>query len=108
MTRLWMTETSTSSNNACTYTRHFRSEISPFKHASKVPSSMRNGIGVLIVVTAAVRFSNALFDILAIWCHSEKASTAAPVSSLTRGASDLNKSLKMLILFSCQDDAGGA
>jgi hypothetical protein len=45
---------------------------------------MRNGIGVLIVVTAAVRFSNALFDILAIWCHSEKASTAAPVSSFTR------------------------
>src|ERR1700716_1208929 len=59
-----MTETSTSSNNACTYTRHFRSKISPFRHASKVPSSMRNGIGVLIVVTAAVRFSNALFDIL--------------------------------------------
>src|SRR3979490_2221254 len=70
-----MTETSTSSNNACTYTRHFRSKVSPFRHASKVPSSMRNGIGVLIVVTAAVRFSNALFDILAIWCHSEKAST---------------------------------
>src|SRR6266702_5788901 len=71
-----MTETSTSSNNACTYTRHFRSEISPFRHASRVPSSMRDGIGVLIVVTAAVRFSNALFSIFAIWCHSEKASTA--------------------------------
>jgi hypothetical protein len=58
-----MTETSTSSNNACTYTRHFRSEISPLKHANKVPSSMPIGIGVLIVVTAAVRFSNALSDI---------------------------------------------
>jgi hypothetical protein len=43
---------------------------------------------VLIVVTAAVRFSNALFDILAIWCHSEKASTGVPVSSLTRGTED--------------------
>lgn len=58
-----MTETSTSSNNACTYTRHFRSEISPFRHASRVSSSMLAGIGVLIVVTAAVRFLNASFDI---------------------------------------------
>jgi len=61
-----MTETSTSSNRACTYTRHFRSEISPLRHASRVPSSMRIGIGVLIVVTAAVRFSNALFDIFQV------------------------------------------
>lgn len=58
-----MTETSTSSNNACTYTRHFRSVISPLRHASKVPSSIRTGIGVLIVVTAAVRFSSAPSDI---------------------------------------------
>lgn len=88
-----MTETSTSSNKACTYTRHFRSRISPFKHASKVTSSIRNGIGVLIVVTAAVRFWNARSDILTIWCHSETASTATPASSLTRGAVVSNKLL---------------
>lgn len=66
MTRLWMTDTSTSSNNACTYTRHLRSEISPFRQASRVPSSMQAGIGVLIVVTAAVRLSNASFNIPAL------------------------------------------
>lgn len=72
-----MADTSTSSNNACTYTRHLRSEVSPFRQASRVPSSMLSGIGVLIVVTTAVRFSNASFNILTIWSHQEKASTGA-------------------------------
>ncbi|WP_142251120.1 hypothetical protein [Bradyrhizobium sp. UNPF46] len=87
-TTLWMTDTSTSSNNACTYTRHFGSEISPFRHASRVPSSMLAGIGVLIVVTAAVRFSNASFNIPAIWCRSAKASTGASARLLIAAARD--------------------
>lgn len=91
-----MTDTSTSSNSACTYTRHFCSEMSPFRQASRVPSSMLAGIGVLIVVTAAVRLSNALCDIPTLWCHSEKASTGAPASSLTRVMACLDRPLGML------------
>lgn len=94
-----MTDTSTSSNNACTYTRHFLSEISPFRQASSVPSSMPAGIGVLIVVTAAVKFSNASFNIAALWGHSSKASTIGRRFFLDR-APDYQDRLLIILLFS--------
>lgn len=75
-----MTDTSTSSNNACTCTRHFRSEISPFRQASNVPSSMREGIGVLIVVTAAIRVSSGCFVISTIWAIRRKTQPAPRVT----------------------------
>lgn len=40
---------------------------------------MLAGIGVLIVVTAAVKLSNASFNIPALWRYTEKASTGPEI-----------------------------